>query len=223
MGTWQVLLVVYVAAFAMSGVFVAVTAWLLGLVGGRATRVDLGTPPWLPLRRAAPAVRLGPLPLGVVHILGAGEPAEVHVEPAERDWRRLGLARQLLVTLGPWLVLAMVAVALLGPPHAARSFASAVGQLLFTLDPTPLVRRFFALAAAAPLQVTLGVLFAKLVVLNLLPFGSLAGGQAVGLLLGAGRRAAPRSVQIWIILSTVFVMLYLGGRFIYAIVRVLLG
>jgi hypothetical protein len=220
-GTWQTLLLVYLTVLGVSIVFVATTAALLTAVGGRAQRIDLGTPPVIPLRRVEPAVRLGPVPLGVVEIAGAGEPADAPL--VERDWRALGIGRRLLVIVGPWLVMAGLALALLGPSGAARSFGSAIGQLIFTLDPTPLVRRFFALAAAAPPRVTAGVLLAKIVVLNLLPFGSLAGGQIVRLLWSAGRGELSRGGQIWLVLTTAFVMLYLGGRFAYAIVRAVVG
>jgi hypothetical protein len=216
---WQTLLVIYLVLFAVSALFVALTVALLRLVGGRASKIELGSPPVLPLRRAEPSLRLGPLPLGAVDIAGAGEPADAPF--VERDWRGLGRAPRLLVIFGPWLALAALAVALLGPAHAARSFGSALDQLLFTLDPTPLVRRFFALAAAAPLGVTAGILLAKLVVLNLLPFGSLAGDRGIILILG--RRDLSRAAQTWIVLSMSFVMLYIGGRFAYAIVRAIVG
>jgi membrane-associated protease RseP (regulator of RpoE activity) len=219
--TWQIVGVLYGVGLALTVLFVALTAALLRLVGGRATTIDVGTPAVLSLRRAEPRIRIGPLPLGSVHILGAAEPAEVPL--ADGDWRRLGLARRLLVILGPWLAITGVAVALLGPARAARSFASAIDQIVFTLDPTPLVRELFALVAAAPLPVTAGIVFAKLAVLNLLPLGSLAGGQVVGALASAGRREPPKAVQIYLLVSTIFVMLYLGGRFAYAFVRALVG
>jgi len=219
METWQIALLIYLALFAMTLLFVALTAALLRLVGGRATAIQLGTPPLVTLRRAAPRIRLGPIPLGSVEMLGASQPAEV--SPGEHDWRRLGSSRQLLVTLGPWLAIAAITVALLGPSHTGRSFASALNQLLLTLDPTPLVRRFLALAASAPPSVVVGILLAKLVVLNLLPFGSFAGGQIVTVLASAGKRETPKAVQLWLIASMAFSLFYVSGRFAYAFIRVL--
>jgi hypothetical protein len=219
--SWQIVLVLYLASFAVGIVFAGATAGLLRLVGGRTTAIDLSSPALIPVRRAAPRIRLGPVPVGIVHIFGAGEPAEVEI--GERDWRGLGLARQLIVIVGPWLALGAAAIALLGPAHAARSFGSAIDQLVFTLDPTPIVRRFFAVAAAATLPVTVGILLAKLVVLNLLPLGTLAGGKVVGVIAGAGRREPPKVVQIWLVLTAVFVLLYFGARFAYALIRAIAG
>jgi hypothetical protein len=219
--SWQVVLVLYLTVFGAGIVFAGVTAGLLRLVGGRTTAVDLGSPAMIPVRRAAPRIRMGPVPVGGVHMLGAGEPAEVEI--GEHDWRGLGLARQLIVIVGPWLALGAAVIALLGPTHAARSFGSAIDQLVFTLDPTPLVRRFFALAAAAPLRVTVGVVLAKLVVLNLLPLGTLGGGKVVGAIAGAGRREPPKAVQLWLALTAVFVLLYFGARFAYAFIRAIAG
>lgn len=221
MATWQTVLVLYLAILAAGIVFAGATAGLLQLVGGRTTAIDLGSPSLVPIRSASPRIRLGPVPVGIVHMLGAGEPAEVEI--GERDWRGLGLARQLIVIVGPWLALGAAAIVLLGPTHAARSFRSAMDQLVFTPDPTPLVRRFFAVAAAAPPPVTVGIVLAKLVVLNLLPFGTLAGGKVVSVIVGAGRREPPKAVQIWLLLTAVFVLLYFGGRFAYAFLRAIVG
>jgi hypothetical protein len=83
------------------------------------------------------------------------------------------------------------------------------------------VRRFLALAASAPPSVVVGILLAKLVVLNLLPFGSFAGGQIVTVLASAGKRETPKAVQLWLIASMAFSLFYVSGRFAYAFIRVL--
>ena len=43
------------------------------------------------------------------------------------------------------------------------------------------------------------------------------------LIASAGRREPPKAVQMWIMWTTIVALLYFGGRFGYALVRVLAG
>lgn len=191
--------------------FTGLTWALLVAVGGAATEAAFGTPPLIRFRRGDVKVSIGPFPTGSVAI--AGRFGDEPVGP--RDWRRLSLPRRLTVLLAPWLVIAAIAVACLGPTHAARSFAHGLGQVLFVLDLTPLVRRFFAIATAAPLPLTLGLAFAKSLALNSLPFAGLAGGGLLQELFGTKRPA-------WLALS-LFGMMWVTLRLVYALVRVFFG
>lgn len=191
--------------------FTGLTWALLVAVGGAATEVAFGSPPLIRFRRGEVQVSIGPFPNASVAI--AGRASDEPVGP--RDWRRLALSRRLLVLLAPWLVVAAIAIACLGPAHAARSFAHGLGQALFVLDLTPLIRRFLAIVAAAPLPLTIGLTFAKLLAINSLPFAGLAGGGVLQELFGAKRPA-------WIALSMV-AMLWVTLRMLYAVVRVFFG
>jgi hypothetical protein len=206
------LLVLVSAAALHVAVFTMVTWAVLAALGGHATDVAFGTPALFKRRVGETTVSVGPIPTGAVTILGrmADEPA---TDP--HDWRHLGVARRLAVVLTPWLIVFAIAMFCLGPRHALTSFTHGVHQLLFVFDLTPLVRRFLALAAAGPIELTVGLLFAKSTALNLLPFPGLAGGGAILELLNVRRSA-------WMITGTL-VMLYVTVRILYAMVRVLIG
>ena len=209
--TANVLVLIGAAALHVA-LFTGTTWWLVTALGGHATEAAFGTPALIKRRVGATTVSLGPIPTGSVTILGrmGDQPAN---DP--RDWRHLGLGTRLAILFVPWLLVIAIAIGCLGPHHAATSFAHGVAQLLLVLDLTPLVRRFFALAAVNPVQVTIGLLFAKSVALNLLPVPGLAGG---GLILELMRRPRPG----WMLAGTL-VMLYVSVRLMYALVRVLIG
>jgi hypothetical protein len=192
--------------------FTGITWALLVGLGGHATEAAFGTPALFKWRVGETTVSVGPIPTGAVAILGrmADAPA---TDP--RDWRHLGLGRRLAVLLTPWLIVLAIAMACVGPRHAITSFAHGVHQLLFVFDLTPLVRRFLALAATQPAEVTVGLLFAKSLALNLLPVPGLAGGGVILEILNTRRTA-------WMTIG-MLVMLYVTVRILYALVRVLIG
>lgn len=193
-------------------IFTGTTWSLLAAVGGHATEAAFGTPALIKRRIRDTTVTFGPIPNGAVTILGrmADEPA---TDP--RDWRRLGLGKRLVVVMMPWLITFAVAIVCLGASRMVTSFVHGLYQGLFVLDLTPLVRRLFAITAASPIYVTLGIVFAKVAALNLLPFPGFTGG---GLLM-----ELTRSKRIsWIVTGTL-VMLFISVRMVYALIRVLIG
>ncbi|MEO7731965.1 MAG: hypothetical protein ABIY55_13405 [Kofleriaceae bacterium] len=204
-------LVLIGAAVLHVALFTGTTWWLLRALGGHATEAAFGMPALIKRRVGTTTVSIGPIPTGSVTILGrmGDEPAS---DP--RDWRHLKLGKRLAILCVPWLLVIAIAMGCLGPRHAASSFAHGVTQLLLVLDLTPLVRRFFALAAVNPVSVTLGLLFAKSVALNLLPVPGLAGGGLI-LELVPGRRPG------WMLAGSL-VMLWVTVRLVYALIRLLI-
>lgn len=211
LGDARRVLVLIGAAVLHVALFTATTWWLLGALGGHATEAAFGTPALIRPPIGTTLVSFGPIPTGSVTILGrmADEPVS---DP--RDWRNLALGKRLAILCAPWSIVIAIAIGCLGPRHAATSFVHGVTQLLGVLDLTPLVRRFFALAAVNPVWVTLGLLFAKSAALNLLPVPGLAGGGLLLELLPSRRRG-------WLLAGSL-VMLYVSVRVIYALVRLLI-
>jgi len=202
--------IVYGAILAQMIVFVACSWGLAAALGARVIDVMMGAPGLVRFRAGGVAVRIGLVPGASLGFAGRGN--DCGDDP--RGWRRLPLARRLAIVVGPWLVSCAIAVALLGG-RALTSIAHGFVQVLYPLDPTPLVRRFVELAAHAPMTVVLGLVLAKLTAMNLLPLPSLAGGGVIDELRGG----APARGG-WTMAGTLFVMLYIAGRFLYALVRV---
>lgn len=190
-------------------IFTATTWSLLAAVGGHATEAAFGTPALIKRRIRDTTVTFGPIPNGAVTILGrmADEPV---TDP--RDWRRLGLGKRLVVLAAPWLIVFAIAILCLGASRAITSFVHGLYQGLFVLDVTPLVRRLFALAATSPIYVTLGIVFAKSLAINLLPIPGLAGGGLILELAGSRRTS-------WVF-AGMLVMLFISARVVYALIRV---
>ena len=203
----------YALAMVQQVAFVALAAGLTETLGGRVVELAVGSPRLFALRRRGIAMSFGPIPASSVSALGRAT-----FEDGPRTWSVLPLARRLVIVLGPWAALAILAAACLGPAHAARSIAHGFSQVALVLDPTPLMRSFFALARTAPLHVTFGVLLAKMVAFNLLPLATLAGGEAIDELVSTVRRR--RFPTWWTILSLV-VALWLVLRFAWAIAHVI--
>jgi hypothetical protein len=192
--------------------FTGMTWWLVTAVGGHATEAAFGSPALVKRRLRDTTVTLGPIPTGSVAILG-----RVGDEPVTdpRDWRRIGLGKRLVVLLAPWVVIFAIAITCLGASRAATSFVHGLYQVVFVLDLTPLARRLFALAAASPIHVTLGLVFAKSMAVNVLPIPGLAGGGLIQELLGIRRMS-------WVVAGAL-VMLFLSARTVYALIRVIIG
>jgi len=220
----QTAILLYLALFAQTSLFVLSTWAITTAVGGRATTVHLGTPRVFRFKLAGSDIELGLAPLAAsVTLLGRG-PIDTYDGPG--SFRRLGLAKRLTIILGPWILTLLVAVLCLAPSRAFSSFANAFPQILFVLDPTPLVRGFLRVLRAEPLSITIGVLFAKLAAMNLLPLLGLAGGAALQEIAATFRppvkpgEEAPRTP--WTSISMLFILFFIGGRFAYGFIRALL-
>jgi hypothetical protein len=219
----QAALLLYLVLMAQIALFVLSTGALAAALGGRATAAQIGVPRVFRFKLAGVDVQLGLLPVvSSVTLLGRG-PADTYDGPG--SFRRLGLARRLAILLGPWIIALAVAVACLTPARAFASFANAFPQLLFVLDPTPLVRGFLAVLRDEPWSITAGVLFAKLAAMNLLPLSTLAGGAALHeIALTLRPREKPEDEApsaLWPALSMLFMLFYIGARFAYGLIRAL--
>lgn len=196
-----------------------VVSWVAArAVGALITEVGLGMPALLAVRRAAPRIRVGPIPGAYVELLGRVDHDHDH-DP--RSWRRRPLAARLVVLLAPWACALAVAVACLGPAPALRTFARGFDQILFTVDVTPLVRALLDVAAHAPLHDTVGIVFAKLTAMNLLPLGGLAGSGLLQELATRDGQPPPRALQAWITTTMLVTLVWIGGRFGWAVIQVL--
>jgi hypothetical protein len=206
--------IIYALLLAHTVAFVALSVGLARVAGARIDAIAIGTPPLVRVKTARRVVQLGPFPSGSVELHGR---AAVDDDGAPGGWKRLGLARRLLVILGPWLLLMIVAVALLGPAHALRSFVHAFDQVLFTVDVTPLVRRFLDLVATAPITTTAGIVLAKMVAVNLLPAVGFAGANTIVELLGP---RVPRWFATYGVIALFVVTLWVLPRFGWAVIQV---
>lgn len=213
----------YLALLAHALVFVLSTWTITTTLGGRAKGVHLGAPRVFRFKLAGSDIELGLLPIvASVTLLGRG-PADTYEGPG--SFRRLGLPKRLTILLGPWVLTLLVAVLCLGPARAFRSFANAFSQILFVLDTTPLVRGFLRVLRAEPWSSVVGVLCAKLTAMNLLPLSALAGGAALHEIAVTLKPPAKPEDEAtgarWLILSMLFVFLFIGGRFAYGLFRAL--
>jgi hypothetical protein len=203
--------------------FVATTLALARVVGARASAAQIGAGRVARLKISGVQVDLGLLPgLSSVTMVGRA-PDDTDDNPG--SWRRLGLARRLIVLLGPWAVTLLIAVICLSPSRAFTSFARAVPQILFVLDTTPLVRGFLRVMASEPIFIVLGVVCAKLTAMNLLPLPSLAGGAALRELFGARKPpvkdekdATPGVLPV---VGGLVLFLYIAGRFAWGLIQAL--
>lgn len=213
----QALALIYGAAFVQMALF-AGASWLLArAVGARVTELALGVPQVITVRNANPKLRLGPLPSSWVALLGRGNAEEADLPGG---WWQLALRSRILVILGPWIVIVAAAGVCLGPEHAIRSFARGFDQWLFTRDLTPLLRRLLDLADAAPFSTLLGIVLVKVAALNLLPIGGFAG---CGVLqeLATRRAREPRWFAKYVLWSMLVSMVWIGGRFLWAVIQVI--
>jgi hypothetical protein len=218
-------MLLYLALFAQASLFALSTWAIAAALGGRATAIHIGVPRVFRFKLAGSDIELGIVPIvASVTLLGRG-PADTYDGPG--SFRHLGLARRLAILLGPWLLTLLIAVLCLAPARAFTSFANAFPQILFVLDPTPLVRGFLRVLRTEPWFITVGVLCAKLTAMNLLPLSALAGGAALEEIAATFKPPAkpgdeaPRA--LWPILSMLFVIFFLGGRFVYGLIRALLA
>jgi hypothetical protein len=216
-------LLAYLLMTFQAALFVASTLVLMRAVGGRARAAQIGAGRVARFKIAGTQVDLGLIPgLSSVTLIGRA-PDDTDDSPG--SWRRLGLARRLIILLGPWVVTLSIAVLCLSPARALTSFMRAVPQILFVLDTTPLVRGFLRVMASDPVYVVLGVLCAKLTAMNLLPLPSLAGGAALQEIAAALRPATktekPATRGVWTVVGVLFVFFYIVGRFAWGLIKAL--
>jgi hypothetical protein len=218
-------MLLYVALFFQTSLFVLSTWAITAALGGRATEAQLGALRVFRFKLAGSEIKLGLLPVVASVTLLGRAPADTYDGPD--SFRRLGLERRLAILLGPWVLTLLIAVLCLAPARAFASFANAFPQLFFALDLTPLIRGFLRVVNAEPWFITVGVLCAKLTAINLLPLSTLAGGAALQEIAVTLRPPpkpgdeAPRA--LWPILSLLFLMFFIGGRFVYGVLRAILG
>lgn len=114
------------------------------------------------------------------------------VDP-ETQLPRLSLPREVMLTLGPWLVVAGLGVVLVGVDRALPSFGD--GFLILFTPPRLATRlhRFAALVGDGHVVVALGLLLLKVSAFNLLPFPPLGGGGAARRILQAASPTAART------------------------------
>ncbi len=207
------MLLIYGLAIAQMAIFVVVTYAIARAFGLAPRVIAFGSPPVLRVRRGSPEIRVGPLPTASVEL--AGE----RVDQGQRViYGNLSRAKRVAIVLAPWGVVLGIAVACIGLEPALRSFVRGFGQLLFTVDLTPLVRRMIAIANDAPVVAT-GILMAKLAAANLLPFGGLAGGMLVTQLLTPPTRETPRPVTTFMMATLLAWMLWSLGRLAYVAIQ----
>lgn len=137
-----------------------------------------------------------PLPLAYVAFEPTGDdPERTELDDASR-------ARRVAIVLVPWIAIALLCCALLGPEPALHSIANGfvqavAGPIMPASTGSSLVARLVSLAAHEPWHVFAARVATKLVAFNLLPLPSLAGFAFVWeLLRPASRPAPPTSIRI---------------------------
>ncbi|MDP2307480.1 MAG: hypothetical protein Q8P18_15745 [Pseudomonadota bacterium] len=169
------LLLLWSSAWLAVGVHLSVVAAVGRALGAQVEAVRFGSLGRLRLRDTAPDVSLGLLPGGFVQFVGAGDPTADGYEQLPR-WRRA-----FIPVTGPLVVLGLAA-AVLGPDGALGSALRAPAQLFSILDPfgaAPVVLDAANAALLQPPAWIIGTLLAKVAAFNLLPFPTLATGQAL--------------------------------------------
>jgi len=180
----SVLGLLYGVAMALQVVFVVLALAATRLAGATVKEVTLGMPGLLPFSVGSTRIKVGPIPSAGLDMV---------------DFEKLSLSKQLLVRLGPWIVQLAIAVTLLGPGDAMRSFVNAFGEVLSLGNATVRAEHALAFLEHAPPVTMLGVLLTKVVAFNLLPFPGLAGGQIVNDVVFGSRGKQPPAA--WMVLG----------------------
>jgi membrane-associated protease RseP (regulator of RpoE activity) len=206
------------AVLLLQVVFLA-SSWIVGVrAGARVREVSLGFPSLKRFERGGTTIKIGLLPFFAYVAFAGLNPLDEDSGPG--DWRRLPLARRIVILLAPWAATFVMAVLCVGPARAARSCVHAVAQFVVVLDTTPLVRGFLHLIDSEPFVVVVGVVAAKVTAFNLLPLPSLAGGRSLGELIAA--RGALRATKDpphprWALLSMLVTFVWGFGRFAWGL------
>ncbi len=204
---------IYALAVVQMLIFVGITYGLARAFGLAPRVIALGLPAVVRVRKARPEVRIGILPTASVELAG-----EDIVDGQRVTYSGLSRTKRAAIVLVPWVAILAIAIGCIGVASALRSFARGVPQMLFTVDVTPLVRRMIAIADDAPVVAT-GILFAKLVAMNLLPLGGLAGGMLIMQLATPAGQDVPSGVMKFMTITMFAWMLWALGRLVYAIVQ----
>jgi len=160
------------------------SALAAAVMGAAIQRLQIFIGPSIVLRAQGPTVRVGIIPLV----------SYAEFEPrGEGRWSIDDLAawRRAVVALSGGVVLALVAMLLLGPLEAAECIGRTYEQLVWLLVSSH--RASAALHAFAEIdspRLIAGTLAAKIAVYNLLPFETLSGGMLVRLGMPRGRSTA---------------------------------
>jgi hypothetical protein len=180
----SVLALLYGVAMALQVLFVVLAVTACRLTGAKIAEVTLGMPGIMPFSVGSTRVKVGPLPSAGLDMV---------------DFEKLSLSRQLLVRLGPWIVQLAIALILIGPGDAMRSFVRAFGEVLSLGQATERAEYALAFIEHAPAVTMFGVVLAKVVAFNLLPFPGLAGGQIVNDIVFGSRGKQPPA--LWMLLG----------------------
>lgn len=191
----MIVLTLWLATLVSSVLFCAFTVAVARALGGRVSSavIFLGPRP-LRWKVGSVSVELGvvPLPLGYVTFErdDAGDD-----EPERTSFHDLSRPRRLAILLAPWVGMALVCLAVLGP-EALGSIARGFAQLpTGALSPTgtgrALLAQLLALAATEPVHVAAARVITKMIAFNLLPLPGLAGLSFASELVRRGRRVRP--------------------------------
>lgn len=207
------MLLIYGLALAQMLIFLGITIGVARAFGVGARIIGFGAPAVLRVRKASPEIRLGPLPTASVELAG------VAVEDGARvTYRGLSRGKRLAIVLAPWIAILGISIGCIGFEPAMRSLARGFGQILVTVDLTPLVRKMIAIADHAPIGVTAGILLAKLAAMNLLPFGGVAGGMFIMQAVTPPDRDVPRGVLRFMMITLAAWMLWTLGRLVWVVI-----
>ena len=111
------------------------------------------------------------------------------IRTAEEDFGRLHPLSRASICLGGWVVLVLLAFALIGPQAAITEVGSGFVQLLQgTISPLgkaqELFMGFFSAYESRSIGIVVGIIATKIVAFNMLPLPPLAGGEAIRILVG---------------------------------------
>lgn len=191
----SVLGLLYGVAVASQVLFVVLAVGCARAVGVAVREVGLGSPGLFTLAVRGTTVKLGPIPTASLDLA---------------DFESVPVAKRLVVRLGPWVVQLGLALALLGPSHALGAFARGFAQVLTLAEhPAVLAEKLLWLARHAPCHVVFGVVLAKVVAFNLLPFAMTAGGGALADVVLASRG---KQVPAWWMMVSLVIALVLVVR-----------
>ena len=193
-------------AMVIQVVFIIMSYAFTVALGGRVVDMNIGSPKLFSFRVRGSTVNVGPLPTASLTMFGA----DARDSREQRAWFALSRGRRVLIRIGPWLAMLLLAMVCIGPMPALRSFARGFYQLLFIVDLTPLVRELLAIVDAAPAYVTFGILLTKMTAVSLLPVAGAAGGGAIDEM-----RNNPASAT-WMIVSMLGLLAWIGGRVVWA-------
>ncbi len=213
------ILALWLVLLTTNAVFCVSTAIIARALGARVREVALFVGPAalrFTIASFPIALRILPVPMSYV----AFEPSADSKDEARTHFHELSRARRVAIVVLPWVIIALVCVALLGPEVALGSIARGFVQIVHgALSPThtgsALVQRLIELAASEPWHRFGALVATKHVVTNFLPLPGVAGFTLLAELLQK-RPGSP--VPSWVTAAGLIVMLALGVGWAWAIV-----